>query len=290
MKKITLLITALFFMVQFVNAQNTCATALPLAGNGLYVVAAVDGSQVPSPVCTENGVIPGVTGRGEWYTYTSTVNKNVTISTDIAQNEPRRDTRFHVYTGSCSALTCFSGDDDSGSNYSSLATFSAMANTTYYIAWDNKWSAGGFTFQLIETAYVAPVPSPVSYTNQNVASINSSYNLCIVDMNGDHKDDVVGVSANNLRINVQGTAGTLFPVDIAIAGTSKMPTWSIAAGDYNKDGFNDLLLGNGNGITFWKSNSTGSAFTSITPGEYIFCQRTNFIDINNDGNLDTNSN
>ena len=37
----------------------------------------------------------------------------------------------------------------------------------------------------------------------------------------------------------------------------------------------------------YKSNSTGTSYTKDSAtGQYIFCQRTNFIDINNDGNLD----
>ncbi len=104
-------------------------------------------------------------------------------------------------------------------------------------------------------------------------------------MNGDGKDDITGVSRNNLRIHYQN--GSSFPyTDFPITGVSKMPSWSSAAGDYNRDGFNDLILGDYNGLSFWTSNATGTAYTSSTPGEYIFCQRTNFVDLNNDGHLD----
>jgi hypothetical protein len=65
-----------------------------------------------------------------------------------------------------------------------------------------------------------------------------------------------------------------------------MPNWSMAAGDCNRDGFNDIILGNGSGLSVWRSNNTGTAYSNYTPGEYIFCQRTNFADLNNDGNLD----
>ncbi|HOD10953.1 MAG TPA: FG-GAP-like repeat-containing protein, partial [Flavobacterium sp.] len=91
---------------------------------------------------------------------------------------------------------------------------------------------------------------------------------------------------NNMKVHLQGDAGIFSVVNFPISGTSQMPSWSIAAGDYNKDGFNDIILGANGGISLWKSNNTGSAYTSITPGEYIFCQRTNYVDINNDGNLD----
>jgi hypothetical protein len=285
MKKITLLVILLQIVGINAYAQDTCAGALPITSAGSFVVAAVNGTQVPTPVCTTNGSVT-TTPAGEWYAYTPTNDHTVTITTDIVQNTPRIDTRVHIYSGPCSNLVCLAGDDDSGANYSSVVTFNVTANTTYLIAWDNRWTASGFTFNLIEAPVVVPPPAPITYTIQNVGTINSSYNLCVADMNGDGKDDVAGVSANNLRIHYQGTAGTFSVTDFPITGTSKMPTWSMAAGDCNKDGYNDLVLGSGDGLSVWRSNSTGTAYSNYTPGDYIFCQRTNFADLNNDGILD----
>lgn len=285
MKKFTLLVILLHIVGINAYAQDTCAGALPITSAGSFVVAAVNGTQVPTPVCTTNGSVT-TTPAGEWYAYTPTNDHTVTITTDIVQNTPRIDTRVHIYSGTCSNLVCLAGDDDSGANYSSVVTFNVTANTTYLIAWDNRWTASGFTFNLIEAPVVVPPPAPISYTIQNIGTINSSYNLCVADMNGDGKDDVAGVSANNLRIHYQGTAGTFSVTDFPITGTSKMPTWSMAAGDCNKDGFNDLVLGSGDGLSVWRSNSTGTAYSNYTPGDYIFCQRTNFADLNNDGILD----
>lgn len=284
MKKITLILTICLFTC-WSYAQDTCASALPITA-GLHVVAAVNGTDIPSPICADNGVIAGTNGKGEWYTYTPTQNYTVTISTNISQNNPLVDTRFHVYTGTCGNLTCYAGDDDSGANYSSVDVFNVIAGTTYIIAFDNRWSSNGFTFQLSEGPFVPTTPQRITYTTQNIATINSTYNLCVVDMNGDRKDDIAGVSANNLRIHYQGTGGTFTNTDFPITGTSNMPSWSLAAGDYNKDGYNDLILGGGSAVTFWKSNSTGTAYANETFSQYVFCQRTNFVDLNNDGNLD----
>src|SRR5690606_24641748 len=49
--------------------------------------------------------------------------------------------------------------------------------------------------------------------------------------------------------------------------------------------FNDLLYGGGSGVTFFRSNG-GMSYTEISQGQYVFSQRSNFVDINNDGNLD----
>ena len=261
---------------------SPCSVATPVSA-GITTVDAIDGSNITTSCSSAE--------KGKWYAYVPTQNYRVTVSSDLAINICK-DTNFSVYTGSCSGtLACVTSDDNSGiiacnsGNTNSLLskrTFDVVGGVTYFIAWDNKWSSAGFDFEITE----APLIIPITYSSQTVSTINNTYNICIVDMNGDSKDDVVGVSGNNLKIHFQGSNGTLTPTSFTVPGTTVEPSWSLAAGDLNKDGFNDLLLGSGNGLSFWSSNNTGSAYTSSTPGQYIFCQRTNFVDINNDGDLD----
>ena len=290
MKK-TLLLTFITLVQTIVSfAQDNCASAIPISGPGTYSVGVINGVQPPT-FCAPNGAIPTANiPAGEWYAYTPSQNFAVNITSDIAVNNPRKDTRVHIYTGNCGALTCVAGDDDSGTNYSSVINLNVTAGTTYYIVWDNRWlnttNNTGFSFQLSESTILIPT-TPITYTTQTVATINSSYNICVVDMNGDYKDDIVGISAANMRIHYQtSTPGTYTVTDYPLSGTVLQPNWSMAAGDYNKDGFNDIVLGNGSGATILTSNSTGTAYSTYTPGEYIFSQRTNFSDLNNDGNLD----
>jgi hypothetical protein len=105
-------------------------------------------------------------------------------------------------------------------------------------------------------------------------------------MNNDFLDDIVGVSSSNIRIHTQNSNGTFTMTNYPTATADNLPTWSLTAGDYNKDGYNDLMYGSTNGLTFFKSNTTGTAYIKDNPGQNIFCQRSNFIDLNNDGNLD----
>ncbi|WP_051604374.1 FG-GAP-like repeat-containing protein [Flavobacterium sasangense] len=287
----TLLFTISTFLFSITNfAQDNCASPFVLSGSGIYSVGVINGTQ-PTTFCAPNGAIPVANiPAGEWYSYTPTQNFSVSISSDIAANTPRKDTRLHIYTGNCASLTCVAGDDDTGSGYSSVVNFNVTAGTTYYIVWDNRWlnttNNTGFSFQLTESTILIPT-APITYTTQTVATINSGYNICVVDMNGDYKDDIVGISAANMRIHYQtSTPGTYTVTDYPLSGTVLQPNWSMAAGDYNRDGFNDLVLGNGSGATILTSNSTGTAYTTYTPGQYIFSQRTNFSDLNNDGNLD----
>jgi len=289
MNKITFIVVFVLG-VQINFAQNTCATALPITA-GTHVIDAINGTEVSTPVCAANGL--GQTAA-EWYVYTPTQNLSITVTSDLSVNICK-DTRVHIYTGTCGTLTCITGDDDGGAiacnsgnanTFLSTANFNVTAGRTYYIVWDNKWSSLGLSFQLTETPIVVPPPGPVSFTSQNIATINSSYNICVVDMNNDFLDDIVGVSTNNIRIHAQNNDGTFTMTDYPTAMADNLPTWSLTAGDYNKDGYNDLMYGSTNGLTFFKSNATGTAYIKDNPGQNIFCQRSNFIDLNNDGNLD----
>lgn len=283
MKKITLIVILCFGFLS--NAQNTCATALPVTA-GTYVVTAIDGTQIPLPVCTENGT--GATA-GEWFAYTPSQPYTVTVTSDLAINICK-DTRMQVYTGTCGTLTCLGGDDDSGvitcnvgntNSYLSTFSFAATPGTTYYIAFDNRWSAAGFSFQVTEQAFVNP---PVSFTNQ---TITSSSTICNVsDMNGDYLDDIITVGTNQMTVLTQLPAGGFTSTNHALPGLTARPEWSIATGDFDKNGFNDMVFGSGNRVAIIKSNATGTGYTEIPYPQGIFTQRTNFIDINNDGHLD----
>lgn len=262
---------------------SPCYTATAVTA-GLHTVAAVNGTNIYTSCSSDSYA-------AKWYTYTPTQDYRVTVSSDLPQNICK-NTFFSVYTGSCAnGLTCVASDDNggdivcnSGPANSNLAkkTFDAVGGTTYYIAWDARWSAAGFDFEITEAVIVVPV----QFSSQTISTINSSYNMCVIDMNNDGLDDIAGVSNNNLRVNYQEAGGGYTLASYTVPGTSKMPGWSLAAGDLNKDGFNDLLLGSSNGLTLWISGNNGTSYTSYNPGDYIFCQRTNFIDINNDGHLD----
>ncbi|WP_300567566.1 FG-GAP-like repeat-containing protein [Flavobacterium sp.] len=279
MKKITLIII-LCFGFHLSNAQNSCGTALTVSA-GTFTVGTIDGT-APATICDGSAVAT----LGEWYKYTPAQSYTVTVTTDLVINTGK-DTRFNVYSGNCFALSCVAGDDDSGvivsggNSYLSVATFNVVGGTTYYIAFDNKWSALGFDCQLIEQPLVIP---PISFTPQ---TITSSSTICsVTDMNGDYLDDIVTVGTNQMTILKQLGAGGFTSTNYALPGLTAKPDWSIAAGDFDKNGFNDLTFGSASRLTIIKANATGTAYTEVPYPQNIFTQRTNFIDINNDGNLD----
>lgn len=282
MRKITLsflccLISSLGF------SQDDCASAIAIT-EGIYTVDAIDGTEVPSPICAANG---GGATAGEWYTYTAQENLGLTITTDLSQNQnqdPQADTRFHVYTGTCGDLVCRSGDDDAGTGFLSIAQFNVEAGTTYYIAFDNKWNSSGFDFQIIEGAVIAEPETIITFTS--TGSETDGTQRALVDMNGDYLDDIVSISTTNVNIRYQQTSGDFTTANIETTSAENSPSWSLSAGDIDGNGYNDLLYGGASGVTFMIANDTGTGFSQISGSEYVFSQRSNFVDINNDGHLD----
>ena len=282
MRKITLsflccLISSLGF------SQDDCASAIAIT-EGIFTVDAIDGTEVPSPICAANG---GGATAGEWYTYTAQENLGLTITTDLSQNQnqdPQADTRFHVYTGTCGDLVCRSGDDDAGTGFLSIAQFNVEAGTTYYIAFDNKWNSSGFDFQIIEGAVIAEPETIITFTS--TSSETDGTQRALVDMNGDYLDDIVSISTTNVNIRYQQTSGDFTTANIETTSAENSPSWSLSAGDIDGNGYNDLLYGGASGVTFMIANDTGTGFSQISGSEYVFSQRSNFVDINNDGHLD----
>ncbi|MBL7953378.1 MAG: VCBS repeat-containing protein [Flavobacteriales bacterium] len=273
------ILTVLLFTASIVLfGQNSCSTALAITP-GTYTVTAVDGPEAPSPIC----IATGVATAAEWYKYTPAQDTAITITTDLGTGT---DTRIQIYTGSCGSLICVGGDDDSGTlyNLASVATLNVEANVTYRIAFDNRWTSAGFSFRLTELAPIVPAEGLVTFSNSTIPGLSGGD--CVVDMNGDDLDDVVRASTSNINVQYQQAGGGFQAVNIPTTPADHSPSWSIVGGDLDGNGYTDLMYGGGQGATFMIANANGTAFTEVSGFPYIFCQRTNMVDINNDGHLD----
>ena len=258
------------------NPGDSCAASIPI-GPGTHYVENINGEDYELN-CSE---YDASNGDLEWYKYTPNDDYLTTITSDLEANDGL-DTRFHVYQGSCGDLSCVAGDDDSGDGYLSVTSFYVYAGESYYIAWDDRWENQSFEFQLIESD-PPPVP-PFGFTVENVSTVGSERGL--VDMNNDKLDDLVSIQQTSINIHYQLEGGGFNPVSIGTSWADNTPSWSLAAGDFDGNGYNDLLYGGGSGVTFMQANSDGTSYTEISSGEYVFSQRSNFVDINNDGHLD----
>ena len=100
MKKITSVIV-LFFSISFAIAQTDCSTAVTvLLGSTTTAPAFTNETGTPpTSFCglNNNNGLPTV---GKWYKFTATQNRNITVSTALAQNN-NHDTRLIIYKGDC---------------------------------------------------------------------------------------------------------------------------------------------------------------------------------------------
>ena len=278
MKKILflLIIGLLVTLNTYSQSGDSCNNATQITA-GTYSVDGISGESFDLN-CTE---YDAANGSLLWYSYTASQDYLITVSTDYAIND-NLDTRFHVYQGDCENLACAGGDDDSGDGYLSYSSFYADAGSTYYIAWDDRWGDENFEFTVEEND--PPPPPPFEFTQVNVNSIGSERGM--VDMNGDGLDDLVSVQSTNINLLIQTEEGGFEEVNISTDQANYTRSWSMAAGDFDRNGYNDLLYGGGSGVTFMRANDNGTAYMEISGSEYVFSQRSNFVDINNDGHLD----
>ncbi|WP_323787532.1 FG-GAP-like repeat-containing protein [Psychroserpens sp.] len=158
-------------------------------------------------------------------------------------------------------------------------------NTSYEVYVRGFCGGTDFSNWIGPVNFTTLVPARVNYALQDMGIVGS-YDLTVVDMNGDNLDDIVSASSSNVNIHYQLNSGGFNEVNISTPSANFLPNWSMAAADFDKNGYTDLLYGSGSGVTFMKANNTGTGFTEISGGEYVFSQRSNFVDINNDGHLD----
>ncbi len=258
------------------NVGESCSNPIEINA-GIHLVSSITGEQNLlncSEYDAENGNL-------QWYIYAPDSDYLTTVTSDLQANEGL-DTRVHVYQGSCDGLVCVDGDDDSGEGYLSVVSFYAYAGESYYIAWDNRWENESFEFEIIESD--PPTPPAFDFTVATVSTSGSE--RALVDMNNDKLDDLVSIENTSINIHYQLEGGGFNPVSIETTYADNSPSWSLAAGDFDGNGYNDLLYGGGNGVTFMQANSDGTSYTEISGDEYVFSQRSNFVDINNDGHLD----
>ncbi|WP_445452593.1 FG-GAP-like repeat-containing protein [Flavobacterium sp. 25HG05S-40] len=284
MKKITSFLV-LFFSISFATAQTDCSTAVTvLLGSTTTAPAFTDETGTPpTSFCglNNNNATPT---KGKWYKFTATQNIEITISTALPQNG-NTDTRIIVYTGNCGSLVCVDANDDYNGSLTSRLSFAATTGTTYTVAFDNRYSNNGFDFTVMEAD--PPAADRLSFTSTSVPGITGGYDNCIVDMNGDFLDDIVSaVNTTQLVITYQGENGVFSTTSYPITNTTVLPSWSIAAGDLDNNGFNDLIYGSGSGVCILKANADGTGFITDRKPQSYLVQRTNFIDLNNDGKLD----
>lgn len=265
------------------KAQESCETSVQ-AFVGMNDGIEMTASNGPTPL---NCLSLNGDEMFTWYYFIASEDTSYIVTTNLPDNFGL-DTRIGVYSGICGTLTCVGSNDDSGGNFLSTVTFDASLGEVYYIVFDSYWGgaevATPVVFEISEIEPAAPVGNLITFVPTPVTGL--SYSECVVDMNGDFLDDIVAVNGDQITIFYQQEAGGFINQTFNTGPVENGPSWSIAAGDLDNNGYTDLLYGGGGGASFIWANEDGTGYHETHDDEYIFSQRTNMIDINNDGLLD----
>jgi len=152
-------------------AGDTCDIALPIACGGSETGTTVGATSIgaPAATCGTTSGAPGV-----WYNFTG----NGDIVTASLCNSAY-DTKIQVYQGSCGALTCVGGNDDSCGVQSETA-FTSVVGIEYYIHVFG-WGTSTGAYQLDITC-VTPPPPPVNDDCANAVdlTVNNDLNCTVV--------------------------------------------------------------------------------------------------------------
>jgi hypothetical protein len=266
------IISSLLFLGVFTGAfaQGSCDNALPIT-LGTYPSAPLTG-QFQGLECNGTNLV----GGAAWYSFTSSEDMAIAVSSSI---QPVQDTRLFIFSGACGSLQCEGFDDDGGEGFSSTLTIAVSAGVTYFIVWDNFWETPSFSFSISETTIT---PSLIQF-NIQPSQINAQAGS---DFNGDHLDDLLEISDTQINVALQQPDGTFIVESFTADDITHEPTWSLTTGDLNNDGIQDIVCGGGDGVSILMSSTQSNTFSEYVSPIYIFSQRGNCVEFNNDGNLD----
>ncbi|MCB0454870.1 MAG: HYR domain-containing protein, partial [Aequorivita sp.] len=153
MKKITFLILTFFICAVGLAqpANDLCANAIAITGDGVINGTTVGATTDAAPTCIVNPTSPGV-----WYTFTDTSGTGSTVDIDICNGTATFDSKMSVYSGSCGALVCVTGNDDS-CGLQSAVNFTTDGSSTYYVLVHGYGGATG-VFDLTVSGFPASAP------------------------------------------------------------------------------------------------------------------------------------
>lgn len=143
----------------FGPANDSFANRITLAGTNAWTAG---GNNNASAEAGEPAHAGYPASRSVWWTWTAPASGVTTVSTEGSSF----DTVLAIYTGaSVTNLALVTADDQSGSNNTGRATFSATTGTTYQIAVDGFGGAMGTVVLNVQLAAAVTAPANDNFTN-----------------------------------------------------------------------------------------------------------------------------
>ncbi|MEO1438302.1 MAG: VCBS repeat-containing protein, partial [Bacteroidota bacterium] len=132
----------------------------------------------------------------------------------------------------------------------------------------------------------------IAFTNRTAELLtttdyHSGVAIAVTDMNGDFLDDIIHLEDGRiLHIEYQVPGGVF--TNYEFGTVSNNSEWTICVADVDNNGYGDVITGGFyNDVKLFMSDNDGNSLTQSTlPGATIFCQASNFADIDNDGAVD----
>ena len=143
---------------------------------------------------------------------------------------------------------------------------------------------------VVMPAQVPQIPFINQTTLLTTPTFHSGNAVGVCDMNNDGKDDIIRAAQNaTMYIEYQNAPNAPFS-EASFTNTFGSP-WGMCTGDFDNNGFNDVMWGSGSTCRVLSADATGSSYhttnvTALTGDGNVFTQGCNFIDIDNDGKME----
>ncbi|WP_258455051.1 HYR domain-containing protein, partial [Aequorivita sp. CIP111184] len=198
---------AMTLEAEAIPPNDLCANAITLTGDGVVsgttVFASVDSG---NPTCGP----ASITSPGVWYKFTDTSGTGSIVDLDLCSGTTF-DTKLSVFSGSCGALTCVVGNDDS-CGLQSAVNFTTDGSSTYYVLVHSfggatgpfQLNVSGFPIIVIGNAPVIACPSDI-VVNNSPGTCGAAANFAGVAFDvedGNISGDIIATPAS----------GSIFPV------------------------------------------------------------------------------
>lgn len=250
-------------------ANDQCSGAVALAvatgTSGTTVNATVES---PSPgTCGTSLSQPGV-----WY---SVVGNGNQLGADLCSTSAW-DSKIFVYSGSCGAWSCVTGNDDGGPMCSSSAaasvTWCSVPSTTYYILVTGYSSANAFSINITQT--IAATPTVVASASNSSVCLTSATTLTASGASSYSWSS----GATTASTNVTPTASTVYTVtgrsangcasDVKTVTITSLPTPTVTLSS------NSASICPAGSVVITASGANSYTFNGSPSGTYIATSAT----------------